>query len=140
MSQAERSTENKRSNRREAAVAKNGGDGWKGFVNVELTEKQKPEAKKMMADFARLWDNVVSLVDIGYKMTFSYDEGHDAYNLSLTCRDVKSPNYGYTLSGRGGSEAAAFASFWYKHSIILEEVWTNGAATSGGKFQADDMS
>lgn len=112
------------------------GDGWKGFVNVELTDAQKPLVKASMSDMARLWTTVWDLVDAGYKLTISNDAQHNSYNVSMTCRNPKDVNAGLTLTGRGGTIEGAVASFVFKHSDILESDWT--AVNAHGRRTGDE--
>lgn len=120
---------------RQAAQA----DGWRGFVNVELTTEQKLEAKKLLNDAPRVWDNIFSLISEGYKMTLSYDDARSAYNLSMTCRAERDPNKGLTLSGRGGTEHSAAASFWYKHRVIFLGKWGEGSPGKTQQFEPDEL-
>lgn len=110
------------------------GDGWKGFVNVELSDAQKPLVKALMSDMPRCWVVVWDLVDAGYKLTISNDATHNSYNVSMTCRNLKDRNMGLTLTGRGGTVEGAVASFVFKHSDILEGDWTatNAHGRRGG--------
>jgi len=112
------------------------GDGWKGFVNVELSDAQKPLVKALMSDMGRVWTTVWDLVDAGYKLTISNDPTHNSYNLSMTCRNAKDRNNGLTLTGRGGTVEGACASFVFKHSDILEGDWTTQSAR--GQRVADE--
>lgn len=108
--------------KRKAKQTEQAGD-WKGFVACELTDKQKEAAKQLRADADRLFDNVFSMVEDGYKLSFSVDNYNGMYICSATCKDKASPNNGMTLTGRGGAMLGAMASLWYKHDVVLERVW-----------------
>lgn len=129
----------KRDKARAAAKAAATADGWKGFVNLDLDDRQRNEARGMIADPERVWDNIFQLVFSGYKMTLSYDANRSAFNLSMTCRVAGDANEGYTLSGRGGSEIAAAASFWYKHAVACEGRWPTGQSSGGQHFRPDQL-
>ena len=129
----------KRDKARTAAKARAAADDWKGFVNLELDDRQKNEARRMLTDAERVWDNIFQLVFSGYKMTLSYDADRSAFNLSMTCRLAGDPNEGYTLSGRGGSEIAAAVSFWYKHSVVCQGRWPTAQSSEGRHFKPDQF-
>lgn len=114
-------------------------DGWKGFVNLELSDAQKAEAKKLLADADRVTDNVWKLVDDGYKVSFSYDGYHGAYLCAVTCQDKSSVNVGLTLTGRGGGILAAMASLWYKHDVVLERNWTSMSVQGPRGMALDEL-
>lgn len=139
MAQVERQREEKKAAAREAAKSRAMADGWKGFINLELSDAQKTDARRWMEDPARVWDNIFTLVFAGYKLTLSYDATRSAYNLSMTCKATDDPNNGYTLSGRGGSEIAAAVSFWYKHSEVCQGRWPLVGAASGKGYAADQF-
>lgn len=115
--------ESKRSKGTSSTQPTPSGDGWKGFVNVELTDTQKPLVKALMTQGDHLWTVVWDLIDAGYKLTMSNDPSHNSYNVSMTCRVPKDPNNGLTLTGRGGTVLGAMASFVFKHETILEGRW-----------------
>lgn len=139
MGQLENVRDEKRGRKADVARDKAKADGWRGFVNVELTAAQKKDAAKLLTDVARLWDNLFALIEDGYKLTVSYDFDHEAYNVSLTCRADDDPNKGLTLTGRGGSVEAALVSFSYKHVTILEKVWGEAGTQGTHKFATDDF-
>lgn len=139
MGQLEKNTAEQKQKARLAAKKKAQEDGWRGFVNVELTANQKAEAKRMLTDLPRVWDNVFGLVEEGYKMTLSYDEQRTAFNMSFTCKRRGDANQGLTLSGRGGSVEAAAVSFWYKHYVVLQMAWGEASTGTGEGFAADEF-
>jgi hypothetical protein len=113
------------------------GDGWKGFVNVELQDGHKPLVKASQENPDRLWVVVWDLIDGGYKLTISNDPQHNSYNVSMTCRAAKDINSGYTLTGRGGTVLGAVAAFVFKHDVLLEGDWTRGSTAQRGAVSED---
>lgn len=113
------------------------GDGWKGFVNVELLDAHKPLVKASQENPDRLWVVIWDLIDGGYKLTISNDAQHNSYNVSMTCRAAKDVNNGLTLTGRGGSVLGAVASFVFKHDVLLEGDWTTGSTAQRGSGGED---
>lgn len=124
---------------REAARDKATADGWKGFVNLELTDDQKPLVKALSADSDAVWGELLEMVDSEYKLTVSYEGQRSVYNVSLTCRNAKDPNAGLTLTGRGGSFIGAAASLVFKHVTILKRRWDKAPQAVGRLFEPDDV-
>lgn len=115
-------------------------DGWKGFVQVELNEAQKMQVKALRDNaMPQVWANVVGLIDEGYKLSLSFDTYNDAYVCAVTSKDVDSPNNGLTLTSRGGTLDGAVASFWYKHTSVLDGVWNNVPVKGIRKVGEDDV-
>lgn len=132
-------TVEKRQKTREAAREKASADGWKGFVNYELTDDQKPEVKALALQFETVWDEILDLVASDYKLTVSYDGSRSVWNVSITCRSTKDRNGGLTLTGRGGNFASAAASVVYKHIYGLNRDWSQARTQTGMSFDPDDV-
>jgi len=130
---------NKRSDARATPTKPQGEDGWIGFVNCELTDAQKAECKKLIGTFDQAWRALHDLIAEGYKMTVSYDDGHTTWNVSLTGRKGAGKNQGLTLTGRGGSEAAAYVSLWFKHETVLKGDWTSQTQPDRFRLRPDDI-
>lgn len=114
-------------------------DGWKGFVNVDLTADQKTAVKALALDASAVWAVIFDLVDGGYKLTITYDRANGAYVVSMTAKAAQDVNAGLTLTARGGSVQGACASFVYKHSVVLEGDWTSVGVAGGKRFGEDDV-
>lgn len=123
MAQVERQKEEKHDVRRSNAGGGKVSDTWKGFVNIELSDKEKSEVKKLFERYGDAWSHILGRVAEGYKLTVSYDDQHTTWNVSLTCRALEDRNLGLTLTGRGGSCQAACISLWYKDERMLKGVW-----------------
>lgn len=139
MGQIERVRENERDDRRTATNGRASSDGWKGFVNLDLSDKQKAEVKKLFDRYADAWTHLLGRVAEGYKLTVSYDDAHTTWNVSLTCRALADPNMGLTLTGRGGSCQAACISLWYKDEKALRGVWEVNAVTARRHMDETDV-
>lgn len=123
MAQVERKQEDARDVRRSNSGGGKVQDTWKGFVNVELSDKEKLEVKKLFDKYGDAWTHLLGRVSEGYKLTVSYDDQHTTWNVSLTCRALADSNLGLTLTGRGGSCQAACISLWYKDEKMLKGIW-----------------
>lgn len=130
---------NSKQKAKDAAREKASADGWKGFVNYELTDDQKPEVKALALQWETVWDELLDLVLQDYKLTVSYDGSRSVWNASVTCRNPKDRNGGLTLTGRGGNFAAAAASVVYKHIYGLNRDWSKALTQTGMSFDPDDV-
>lgn len=79
-----------------AQVKKNGKFEFKGFVNLEFN----PAEKKALGDWLNTFnddiaDSITVLTEAQYKVGISYDEHHEAYSVTITCKYVSSPYFGY---------------------------------------------
>ena len=90
-------------------------NGWVGFVNIELTEKEKKAVKQKMLT-AELWyDWCETQVGNGYKITQSYDRERECFVVTMTCHNQDLPNYGYSMSQRHRFLGVAIAALVYVH-------------------------
>lgn len=139
MAQVERQQEEKRRGNGGSARNSGGADSWKGFVNVDLSDKEKAAVKKMFDRYGDAWSHILGRVGEGYKLTVSYDDPHSTWNVSLTCRALADSNLGLTLTGRGGSCQAACVSLWYKDATMLKGVWELSAVKGRQQLEVDDV-
>lgn len=114
-------------------------DGWRGFVNVELSDSQKKAVKATLNKGAEQWARVIDLVMDGYKLTVSFDDRNTSFVFAMTCRDPNDDNRGLTLTARGGSLASAVAAWVYKHDEILKGRWDKAAEITRGRMTEDDV-
>ena len=112
---------------RQGARKSSGGSGTQyqrdsTFVDVELAASEVGEYRQWRGDV-----DAVDLVwrealDNGYKFTARYDDRSSAYAVFMF-PDEGGDNYGYILSGRGGTPFRALAEVLYKHVFILRGDW-----------------
>lgn len=139
MAQVERQQENKREKGQSGRVSGSVDSTWKGFVNLELTDKDKAAARKLFDRYADAWGAILERVGLGYKLTVSYDDPHTTFNVSLTCRALADKNLGLTLTGRGGSMQAACVALWYKDQHVLKGDWTGAAMAFNTQLDVDEV-
>jgi len=139
VAQVERQQEERRNGRGGGSGSPQSNDGWKGFVNLELSDKQKAEVKKLFDRYGDAWTHCLGRVAEGYKLTVSYDDPHTTWNVSLTCRSLADHNLGLTLTGRGGSCQAAVISLWYKDDRALKGVWELQPLAGRGRLEETDV-
>lgn len=129
----------KRQKSRDEARSKAAADGWKGFVNLELSVDEKPDVMRLAASPEDVWSELLEMVASDYKLTVSYDGNRSVWNVSLTCRSVADRNGGLTLTGRGGSFIGAAASLVYKHVHILKRDWSQAVTQLATRFGENDV-
>jgi hypothetical protein len=139
VAQIERQIEEKKHGNGRASRAGSGNDGWRGFVNVELSDKDKSKVRALFERYGDAWSHILGRVAEGYKLTVSYDDPHTTWNVSLTCRALADNNLGLTLTGRGGSCQAACISLWYKDETMLQGVWEGVKVAGRGGLDVNDV-
>lgn len=139
MGQLERLAEEKRYGRSGDTRGSEVHNTWKGFVNLDLSDKQKQEVKRLFDKYGDAWTHILGRVAEGYKLTVSYDDQHTTWNVSLTCRALADSNLGLTLTGRGGSCQAACISLWFKDSRVLKGVWELSAVATKRMMEETDV-
>lgn len=104
---------------------------WKGFVDCNL-DKALKQAFHAWCETAVIdpMVKVAELVDDGYKVSFSLDRYHDAYQAALSYQVNGHENSGLTLSGRGPDLNGALMMVLYKHLVVLEGKWGGGTQRS----------
>lgn len=122
--------------RRKAAAA---GDGWRGFVNVELSVADKEAIKLGDASFDDAWGFLMQRVLDGYKLSLSFDHSNSSWIASLTCKRSSDPNVGLCLTARGGRVEGAVLALWYKDDVVLARSWSGRAQGGNAAYQADDI-
>lgn len=122
--------------RRKAATS---GDGWRGFVNVELSLADREALKLCDVGFDDAWGFLMQRVLEGYKLSLSFDHGNSSWIASLMCKRSSDPNVGLCLTARGGRVEGAVLALWYKDGVILAHSWSGHAQGSNAAYQPDDI-
>lgn len=100
------------------------------FANVRLdsTDAEWLESNDLPTTFPL--SLVFTLVESGYKVSFSYDAQNNSALCTLTDTRENSVHLHTILSGRGATPIDAWYSLAYKHFVRLGEDW-NGADSGG---------
>lgn len=122
--------------KRKASAA---GDGWRGFVNVELSVADKEAIKLGDASFDDAWGFLMQRVLDGYKLSLSFDHSNSSWIASLTCKRSSDPNVGLCLTARGGRVEGAVLALWYKDDVLLARSWSGRAQGGRSAYEADDI-
>lgn len=99
------------------------------FVNYTLDPDIQGDIDKQFPTQESVWTGLQTLLESGYKVSFSYDFPRSAVIVALTCRNEESTNNGKTLTSFAGDWYDALKVAQYKHFYALDEDWTN--ANSG---------
>jgi hypothetical protein len=125
-----------------AEQARRGGNGktpggWRGFVDIYLTDVDKARVKEMSTEALDVCGYIGDLVNDGLKLTLSADPENSSFVAAVTGKVEGDPNHGLTMNGRGGSLERAICAVWYKHVEVAQRgVWGN---VSRG-YDPDDVS
>lgn len=106
---------------------KAGQGGMPRFIDVRLTTEERAEfvrTRDVYADSVR-W--LRDFTDAGYRVGVSWSGEHQSYTVSVTCRDVGSPNSGLCMTSFAGDLSTAIALAAYKHYVVLEGAWLSAA-------------
>ena len=96
---------------------------WKGYHKVNLTKEQEEAFPIWAQEHPYGLEDVERLVDLGYKVSFGYDDYHQGFTASMYCTQAKMAWAGYTLSAWAGDMVSAFYVLMYKHFEICHGEW-----------------
>ena len=106
---------------------------WKGFVNCEMNAARKEQFKMWTPKVDDIETAIQECLSPGYKLSFSLDTYHDAYQVSWFCSAPADPNAGWCLTARASSIGKAFVVLLFKHSVVLEGDWTSASPLDEGE-------
>lgn len=109
---------------------------WGGFVDIPLENRDKEEIMNGSFVFPTLVDGVGSLLEEGYKVTFSYHSRSASAVCTFTGSSLSCENKGKSLSGWAPDHVAAFNVAWYKHAVRANKgLWEDEAVKSGSSIR-----
>lgn len=120
-------------------MAKNTGS-WvpKGFVNLELDEKQHKACKAWIPTLDELDDVLYKLSDEDYQISLRYDAYGKCEGAWMQKRGDKGDNAGLILSGRGSTPIKALKNLLWKHKCT-DGQWPAPEAKIGDRrVELDD--
>jgi len=113
-------------------VAKPG--DWMGFISCEMSASDKAafaDAYNNQMSVADIWERMTSLVEEGYKVSFSLSSSTNTFTVSMTgTPDAPEAAIGYTLTARSNDINRALGALVYKHDVMLKADW--GSAKANG--------
>lgn len=101
-------------------------NGWLGYVNISLSQKDKADVKKTEITEGGLLDWLAERAGSGYRFSLSFDAERDCFVASLTCRSEDDTNFGYSMSQRHSNHLMALRALWYAHEVKAEGNWNMG--------------
>lgn len=116
------------------AQRKSGPVEFKGFVNYVLSEEDKTAFKAWDVDDHDLWLLLATDIQIGYKLSVSYNKQNDTFSATYMCNDPGSQNAGYCLSAFAPDWYNAVKSLVFKHNEVLDTIWNTERATEQSKW------
>lgn len=119
--------------REEIGVAKKdfSDNGWKGFVNVSLTNEQKEQLGAWDIQDGDVWDGVATYCEAGYKVTLSYNSANKNFTATVIGGEGSGKNAGRAVSAFAPTPYQAMRTVLFKVSVLLPDVWTEYKAAVG---------
>lgn len=112
-------------------------DGWKAFVNLEMSAAMKESYRAWGVEDMDIWSWLESRLIGLYKLSISFDSAHDSFVSSLTCRNPADKNTGLSLTARGGDWFKSLRVLAWKDGVYLKNDWT--AEVQEGLKDKDDI-
>lgn len=106
------------------------------FVECNMGAEDKAHFRSNPPNPEQVFDWLDRMLLDGHKLSLSYSQKFDCYQVFLTSSAEGSPTRGMCLSGRAASMAMAFAVLYYKHVVMLDGVWTSQI---GRDFEPDRL-
>lgn len=139
MGQVVAASQGKRDAARAKRAASGAGDGWRGFVNVDLSAADKERIREGDVGYSDAWAFLMQRCLDGYKLSVTYDHGGAAWVASLTCKRSSDANVGLCLTARGGRVEGAVLALWYKDDVLLGGAWSGRFEQRGARLGEDDL-
>lgn len=96
---------------------------WKGYHKVNLSKEQEQAFAQWASENPYGMEDIERLVDLGYKVSFGYDDYHQGFTASMYCTQAKMAWAGYTLTAWAGDMVTAYYVLMYKHFEICKGEW-----------------
>lgn len=112
-----------------AAAAKKPGQ-WTDFVDIPVGDLAMGAVHQKYGAFDASSEALVGLLEHGYRMSFSYNQGNDAFICSVTCKAEGDVNNGCTFNAFAGTWYEAMLLALYKHYDISGGVWKKASGGS----------
>lgn len=100
------------------------GDGGAKFLNYDFSEAEKKKFKEWAVRNAEELIGLLDrLIDDGYHLSVKFDSYNQCVGAFIICRDPKSENSGWILTGRGSGVLGAVMGALYRHYVLFEAQW-----------------
>jgi len=111
-------------------------DGDSTFVNRELSKDELADYRSWRSnvdDVDLVWREAV---DSGYKFTVRYDDRNNC-SVAFMFPDDGGDNFGFILTGRGGTPYRAVSECLYKHHVLFGGAWFEASSGPSGPNDPD---
>lgn len=88
--------------------------GWRGFVNIELTEAQKETALTLCENNINFLEAIEGAVEADYRLSVNRQFDDDVFTATLTGTDQHPTDWGIAVSARSRSVDKAIAGVLVK--------------------------
>lgn len=105
-------------------------NAWTEFVDVPMSGVEMQDVVDAYRVDDTMYDAVVNLLQTGHRLSFSYNPSNDAIIVTVTCKNVDSPNNGKTFTSFAGDWHTGLMVALYKFENILPENWAELSAKS----------
>jgi len=105
-----------------------------GYINYELTAKDKERLEALIPEDEVTLEDIYGLVTSGYKFSLSEDEKHKRFVAALTDKSPDSAFWNQCLTGSGASAADATFALLYKHRYACDGDWANFPPTVENRY------
>ena len=109
-------------------------NGWKGFVNVNLTNEQKELLGSWDIQDGDVWDGIATYCETGYKITVSYNATNKSFTSTAIGGEGTGKNAGRAVSAYAPTPYQAMRTLLFKISVILPAVWTDYKGAVGDEI------
>ena len=96
---------------------------WTQFVNISMAGVTPDDIARHFGSADALANGVSHLLGSNYRIGLSYDPERDVVIVSVTGRDVDSPNSGKTFTSFAQTWPEALRVALFKHYVVTAEVW-----------------
>lgn len=96
---------------------------WNGYINVDIPDGRRDEAKMFIVDVSMVLEAVEQVVSDGYKISLRRDSNSEGVTATLTCHSQESDNYGHAMSAFAGDVVSALGVVVFKHYRVVDEEW-----------------
>jgi len=93
------------------------------FIDIQLDKSGKDKLKAWFDKLPTEFDPVSALMELGYKITISWDKQNRCYACFLVPVGEKHQNAGCILSSRAGDWVKAIYSAYYRSEILKKGNW-----------------
>lgn len=115
-----------------------GNNGFKGFLNLSLTDEDKSIIKSTKYDLSDYVTDLDKWIDNGFKFTFSHDDYNHCFQVIGARSDRDHRDFGILLTGRGSTAIKAFKQWVYIQTRLVGDADWVELMDDSPKFTIDD--